>query len=310
VKQIFVGLSPSAVEWYDSVEAAAYGAYNRWLVADPLGRLAVAEFEAASLVLPAVAKVQQGDGDVKGGKAKGKGMVIAVSLSMTGQKPVKRVVALLVDKVDTFVQSARMWRRRTVRFRIAGLIRRRELLLDRALALVAEAAKLLKGVSLKPIRLEDVDLSWVNSALTSAADPDYCLIDSGATNALRPAKPEEYEALGKERGIVQALDLSRAGGGFEDPETNRCWETLLRILLLFSVAQAAKDCHSPDTTAVSSAEYPEGEAVEESSPEGIKECNFGKGVRGVKEQVGRRGFGMPLSLHGRPGKKRAFVQQR
>ena len=41
VKQIFVGLSPSAVEWYDSVEAAAYGAYNRWLVADPLGRLAV-----------------------------------------------------------------------------------------------------------------------------------------------------------------------------------------------------------------------------------------------------------------------------
>ncbi|OLQ01258.1 Copia protein [Symbiodinium microadriaticum] len=40
----------------------------------------------------------------------------------------------------------------------------------------------------------------------------------------------------------------------EDPETYRCWETLLQILLLFSVAQ----------------EYPEGEAVEESFPEGIE----------------------------------------
>ena len=364
-------------------------------------------------------------------------------------------------------------------------------------ALVAEAAKLLKGVSLRPIRLEDVDLSWVNSALTSAADPDYCLIDSGATNALRPAKPEEllecrkirvdlasgeaelsinnqgtllhgggcqvilpanylielgytiawrkkgcrvkhprrgslevtlvkgcplipkevgldllreYEALGKEKGgirslglcqpekhldptaarmwlrerllergdqglteidqvtflsalcpavsgeliskvcvsplgvgraewdqlpwnrrkrrsiarakpgevmiscsnnpenwkgqgrtisvprsekglgsrvvfrqllkwaesgviggVVQALDLSRAGGSLEDPETYRCWETLLQILLLFSVAQAAKECHRPDTTALPSEEYPEGEAVEESFPEGIED---------------------------------------
>ncbi|OLP96396.1 Copia protein [Symbiodinium microadriaticum] len=41
VKQIFVGLSPSASVWYDSVETAAYNAYNRWLVAvggaDPPG---------------------------------------------------------------------------------------------------------------------------------------------------------------------------------------------------------------------------------------------------------------------------------
>ena len=41
VKQIFVGLSPSASVWYDSVETAAYNAYNRWLVADPLGRLSI-----------------------------------------------------------------------------------------------------------------------------------------------------------------------------------------------------------------------------------------------------------------------------
>ena len=58
-------------------------------------------------------------------------------------------------------------------------------------ALVAEAAKLLKGVSLRPIRVEDLDLSWIRSAITSASDPNYCLVDSGATNALRPAGPEE-----------------------------------------------------------------------------------------------------------------------
>ncbi|CAE7205960.1 unnamed protein product [Symbiodinium sp. CCMP2456] len=41
VKQIFVGLSPGAVEWYASVEGAAYESYHRWLMADPLGRLSV-----------------------------------------------------------------------------------------------------------------------------------------------------------------------------------------------------------------------------------------------------------------------------
>ena len=754
VKQIFVGLSPSAVEWYDSVEAAAYGAYNRWLVADPLGRLAVdpssvvagfnvqkfqrvesravtlllaalpasvkddlvmnrwlssssilfrvlciwqpggsnerahllsqlvqpeackgfrealptlrrwqqnlqrareihatlpdpslllrgidqatsailssspmiafrvnafrhrsgldynpsvvgivqlvrliqAEFEAASLVtegnpekrprnaaavvpppkaeapvpslprpsaevLPAVAKVQPGDGDVKGGKAKGKGKGEGSSEKLEfsesagcrygdscifkhdrakarkegrclacGQSGHFRPECPNVAPENRAVQdsgsdtspgaSSGSGVRPAVKSKAKAKAGVSKGVIEESPkgeapasvpssgggasasptspeALVAEAAKLLKGVSLKPIRLEDVDLSWVNSALTSAADPDYCLIDSGATNALRPAKPEEllecrkirvdlasgeaelcinnqgtllhgggcqvilpanylielgytiawrkrgcrvkhprkgslevtlvkgcplipkgvgldllqeYEALGKERGgirslglfqpekhldpavarmwlrerliergdqglteidqvtflsalcpaipkeliskvcvsslgvgcaewdqlpwnrrkrrsiarakpgevmiscsnnsenwkgqgrtisvsgsekglgsrvvfrqllqwaesgviggIVQALDLSRAGGGFEDPETNRCWETLLRILLLFSVAQAAKDCHSPDTTAVSSAEYLEGEAVEESSPEGIKD---------------------------------------
>ena len=57
-------------------------------------------------------------------------------------------------------------------------------------ALVAEAAKLLKGVSLRTVHV-DLDLSWVRSAITSASDPNYCLVDSGATNALRPASPEE-----------------------------------------------------------------------------------------------------------------------
>ena len=41
VRQIFFGLSPGAAEWYGRVESAAYDAYHKWLVADPLGRLAV-----------------------------------------------------------------------------------------------------------------------------------------------------------------------------------------------------------------------------------------------------------------------------
>ena len=58
-------------------------------------------------------------------------------------------------------------------------------------ALMAEAAKLLKGVSLKPIRMADedssvqvfdglrIDRGWLISAVTSASDPQYALIDSG-----------------------------------------------------------------------------------------------------------------------------------
>ena len=41
VRQIFQGLSPSADIWFSSVEAAANQGYQRWLVADPLGRLAI-----------------------------------------------------------------------------------------------------------------------------------------------------------------------------------------------------------------------------------------------------------------------------
>ncbi|CAE7537698.1 RE1 [Symbiodinium sp. CCMP2592] len=62
-------------------------------------------------------------------------------------------------------------------------------------ALIAEAAKLLKGVTLKPLRIEDdgLDLTWLRSALTSASDPMFCLVDSGATNALRPASDQELK---------------------------------------------------------------------------------------------------------------------
>ena len=70
-------------------------------------------------------------------------------------------------------------------------------------ALLAEAAKLLKNVSLKPVRVEGdgvpfdfglgVDSSWLLSAIASASDLGYALIDSGATNALRPAESGELE---------------------------------------------------------------------------------------------------------------------
>ena len=73
-------------------------------------------------------------------------------------------------------------------------------------ALVAEAAKLLKGVSLRALRLEEVDTSWLRSALASASDPEYCLVDSGATNALRPAEGQELDGC-----RVIRVDLASGG---------------------------------------------------------------------------------------------------
>ena len=67
-------------------------------------------------------------------------------------------------------------------------------------ALFAEAARLLKGVSLKPVRVggdlampaaseaPEVDQGWLRSAVSHASDPGFALVGSGATNALRQAK--------------------------------------------------------------------------------------------------------------------------
>ena len=41
VRQVLVGLSPSANVWWQGVEIPATLAYRRWLVADPLGRLSI-----------------------------------------------------------------------------------------------------------------------------------------------------------------------------------------------------------------------------------------------------------------------------
>ena len=69
-------------------------------------------------------------------------------------------------------------------------------------ALIAEAAKLLKGVSLKPLRPRaseevvdpgqlGISHGWLMSAVTNASDPLFALVDSGATNALRQAEGDE-----------------------------------------------------------------------------------------------------------------------
>ncbi|CAE6948457.1 GIP [Symbiodinium sp. CCMP2592] len=76
-------------------------------------------------------------------------------------------------------------------------------------SLVAEATRLLKGVSLKVLRVDDeVDLAWVRSALTNASNPDFCLVDSGATNALRPASDQEI-------GTCRTIHVDLASGGTE-----------------------------------------------------------------------------------------------
>ena len=72
--------------------------------------------------------------------------------------------------------------------------------------MVAEATKLLKGVSLRALTLGEVDDSWLRSALSSASDPEYCLVDSGATNALRPAEDQELEGC-----RVIRVDLASGG---------------------------------------------------------------------------------------------------
>ena len=82
-------------------------------------------------------------------------------------------------------------------------------------ALLAEAAKILKGVSLKHLSVDEgedslqqygIDKGWLISARNSASDGDYALVDSGATNALRPASSQELEAATKIK-----VDLAAGG---------------------------------------------------------------------------------------------------
>ena len=67
-------------------------------------------------------------------------------------------------------------------------------------ALLAETAKILKGVSLKPLKVLEGDWDegelhvteeWLFSAISGVSDQRYALVDSGATNALRQAEPGE-----------------------------------------------------------------------------------------------------------------------
>ena len=81
--------------------------------------------------------------------------------------------------------------------------------------LLAEAAKLLKGVSLKHVSVTDIDdelqewgidRGWLISAVNSASDGRFALIDSGATNALRPAVASELES-------ARRIKVDLASGG-------------------------------------------------------------------------------------------------
>ena len=83
-------------------------------------------------------------------------------------------------------------------------------------ALMAEAAKLLKNVSLKPMRVEEpmLDKGWLMSAVATASDQQFALVDSGATNALRPARDEEL----KEARVIK-VDLA---SGVTELHINKC----------------------------------------------------------------------------------------
>ena len=58
-----------------------------------------------------------------------------------------------------------------------------------------------------PAKVAAVEAGF-KDALTSASDPDYCLVDSGATNALRPASTEEIEGC-------RVIRVDLASGGTE-----------------------------------------------------------------------------------------------
>ena len=87
-------------------------------------------------------------------------------------------------------------------------------------ALLAEAAKLLKGVVLKPLRtgedlvpargarVYDGDFGWLCSAIANASDSRFALVDSGATNALRQAKWGEIE-------VSRVIKVDLASGATE-----------------------------------------------------------------------------------------------
>ncbi|CAE7521159.1 RE2 [Symbiodinium sp. CCMP2592] len=172
IRQILVGLSPNASTWWLGVEGPANEAYQKWLVADPLGRLAIdpsmvkgtfdayafgrVESRAVSLLLSAVPQ---------GVRAKGvtEESASAASISQTPQPKAAATSSATVQQ-----------------------------------ELLAEAQKLLKGVTLKAARVQDggdlaIDRAWLLSAMASASDPDFALVDSGATNGLRQAEPGEWE---------------------------------------------------------------------------------------------------------------------
>ncbi|CAE7427987.1 GIP [Symbiodinium sp. CCMP2592] len=249
VRQIMVGLSMSASVWWQGVEGPATAAYRRWLVADPLGRLAVdpstivgdfdqhlygrVESRSVSLLLAAVP--QSIRDDVVTNRWLSSAAILfrlvrliqaecesAVITSDAGADKRTRVAAAATrdqgsvpgvpsapnkapppvppTSVQTSPQVAAVSPINSAAAGASAALSQE--------ALVAEATKILKGVSLRALHVEDIDVSWLRSALVSASDPSFALIDSGATNALRPAGPGEADNC-------RVIRVDLASGGTE-----------------------------------------------------------------------------------------------
>ncbi|OLP96614.1 hypothetical protein AK812_SmicGene21126 [Symbiodinium microadriaticum] len=79
----------------------------------------------------------------------------------------------------------------------------------------------------------DIDASWVRSALASASDPEFCLVDSGATNALRPAgrayRLDRVAMEPKDEKATVALDAIQGVSDDEDEDSGEGFLVEARI---------------------------------------------------------------------------------
>ncbi|CAE7493604.1 RE2 [Symbiodinium natans] len=219
-RQVFAGLSPSASVWFSSVEGAANASYQRWLVADPLERLAldpstvVAHYDAVkyqrvesrAAERESLAMTVESPPDKKARAAAAAAAAAKApdpklpSTSASSQTPSPTVAAVFGEadagkgKVGAWLVVRADTTGRTVRLSQQSSDRNSEASSASGAkeALFAEAAKLLQGASAKVLRVGEwnIDETWLCSAV-SASNLEYALIDSGATNALRFACSEE-----------------------------------------------------------------------------------------------------------------------
>ncbi|CAE7831874.1 RE1 [Symbiodinium sp. CCMP2592] len=140
--------------------------------------------------------------------------------------------------------------------------------------LIAEAAKLLKNVTLKVLKVVDtgrgdedlkVDGAWLLSAISGPSDAGFALVDSGATNALRPAELWELEqgrsinvdlASGVAELRINSCGISRLAG--EKGSLRDRVVAELRVMLVFAVAQAAMEAKSQVFSALCADELQQG----------------------------------------------------
>ncbi|CAE7193732.1 RE1 [Symbiodinium natans] len=190
-RQIFQGLSPSADVWFNCVEVAATKWYNQWLTAEDV---ITNRWLTTSSILFRVMCIYQPGG------ASERAHLLLIQAEC-------EAASLVVDGVSQKGKGRGKPRRELAKAQNAsGTV---DVTSNAASeALIAEAAKILKGVTLKAVRASDfgIDPAWVIAAIASASDARYALIDSGATNALRQAQPGEIEK-------ARAIKVDLASGG-------------------------------------------------------------------------------------------------